>query len=52
MALGSVLLLPGSCGMEVKGLAKERSLGSTAERVASEHGELAKAVAKEILSIL
>ena len=52
MALGSVLLLPGSCGMEVKRPAKERSLGSTAERVASEHGELAKAVAKEILSIL
>ena len=52
MALGTVLLLPGSCGMEVKGLAKERSLGSTAERVASEHGELAKSVAKEILSII
>jgi len=52
MALGTVLLLPASCGMEVKGLAKERSLGSTAERVASEHGELAKSVAKEILSIL
>lgn len=52
MALGTVLLLPGSCGMEAKGLAKGRSLGSTAERVASEHGELAKSVAKEILSIL
>ena len=52
MALGTVLLLPGSCGMEVKGLAKERSLGSTADRVASEHGELTKSVAKEILSIL
>lgn len=52
VALGTVLLLPGGCGTEVKRVAKERSIGSMVERVASGHGDMAKAVAKEILSIL
>ena len=52
VALGTVLLLPGSCGSEVKNLAKERSIGSMVERVAAGHGEMASAVSKEIMSIL
>mmetsp|Transcript_25452 Transcript_25452/g.54765 ORF Transcript_25452/g.54765 Transcript_25452/m.54765 type:complete len:867 (+) Transcript_25452:108-2708(+) len=52
MALGTVLLLPGGCGMEVHRVAKERSIGSMVERVSSGHGDAAKAVAKDILSIL
>lgn len=52
VALGTVLLLPGACGSEVKSLAKERSIGSMVERVAVGHGEMASAVSKEIMSIL
>ena len=52
LALGTVLLLPGGCGTEVRRVAKERSIGSMVERVSSGHGDMAKAVAKEILSIL
>lgn len=52
MALGTVLLLPGGCGSEVQRVAKERSIGSMVERVSSGHGDMAKAVAKDILSIL
>lgn len=50
--LGTVLLLPGGCGAEVQKVAKERGIGSMVERVASGHGDLAKAVANEILSML
>ena len=52
VALGTCLLLPGDCGSEVKKVAKERSIGSMVDRVASGHGDLARAVASEILSIL
>ncbi|KAL7525055.1 hypothetical protein ACHAXR_000838 [Thalassiosira sp. AJA248-18] len=52
VALGTVLLLPGGCGEEMQKAAKERSIGSMVERVSSGHGDMAKAVAKEILSIL
>ena len=52
VALGTVLLLPGGCGEEIQKVAKERGTGSMVERVASGHGDMAKAVAKEILSIL
>ena len=52
VALGTVLLLPGGCGSEVKMLAKERSVGSMVERVASDHGEMVCAVSNEIMSIL
>ena len=52
VALGTVLLLPGGCGSEVKKLAKERSIGSMVQRVAGGHGEMAGAVSKEIMSIL
>jgi len=52
VALGTVLLLPGGCGAEVKMLAKERSVGSMVERVAAGHGEMACAVSKEIMSVL
>ncbi len=51
-ALGTVLLLPGESGTEAKRVAKERSLGSMLERVVSMHGDMAKAVSSEILSIL
>jgi phospholipase A-2-activating protein len=52
VALGTVLLLPGGCGSEVKKLANERSIGSMVQRVAGGHGEMAGAVSKEIMSIL
>jgi phospholipase A-2-activating protein len=52
VALGTVLLLPGGCGSEVKMQAKERSVGSMVERVAGGHGEMARAVSKEIMSVL
>mmetsp|Transcript_149 Transcript_149/g.211 ORF Transcript_149/g.211 Transcript_149/m.211 type:complete len:850 (-) Transcript_149:52-2601(-) len=52
VALGTVLLLPGGSGSEVKELAKERSIGSMVERVAAGHGEMASAVSKEIMSVL
>jgi hypothetical protein len=51
VALGTVLLLPGGCGSEVKTLANERSIGSMVQRVAGSHGEMAGAVSKEIMSI-
>lgn len=52
VALGTCLLSPGSSGVEVKRVVKERNIGSTLERVASEHGEKAKAIANEILKEL
>ncbi|KAL9180234.1 hypothetical protein ACHAXT_008204 [Thalassiosira profunda] len=52
VALGTALLIPGGCGAEVQRIAKERGIGSTVERAASGHGDMAKAVAKEILLIL
>ena len=52
VALGTVLLLPGGCGSEVKMLAKERSVGTMVDRAAAGHGEMAKAVSKEITSVL
>jgi len=52
VALGTVLLLPGGCGSEVKKLSNERSIGSMVQRVAGGHGEMAGAVSKEIMSIL
>jgi len=52
VALGTVLLLPGESGMEAKRVTNERSIGSMLERVASMHGDMAKAVSSEISSIL
>ncbi len=52
VALGTVLLLQGGLGIEMRMVAKERNIGSMVERVANEHGDMAKAVAKDILRIL
>ena len=52
VALGTVLLLQGDCGVEIRQVAKERNIGSMVERVAKGHGDMAKAVAKDILRIL
>jgi phospholipase A-2-activating protein len=51
LALGTVLLIPGSCGEEAKRTAKERGMLSMLERVASGN-DLSVATAKEIRSIL
>ena len=53
VAVGSVLLLQGESGIEVKRIAKERGVGSIMEGAdIAKHGDMAKAVGKEILSIL
>lgn len=52
VALGTILLLPGECGSEVKRIAKERGIGSMLERVATGHGEIGDAVATEIQLVL
>ena len=52
VALGTMLLVPGAGGVEARRAATERGLGALAERVASGHGDLAMAVAKEISMIL
>ena len=53
VAVGSVLLLQGESGIEVKRIAKERGVGSIMEGAdIAKHGDMAKAVAKEISSIL
>lgn len=52
VAFGTVLLLQGSCGVEMRKIAKERKFGSMVERVANGHGDMAKAVAKDIFGIL
>ena len=53
VALGTVLMLPGGCGEEVKRVAKERGIGSMVQMAANGgHGDMVGAVSKEILSIL
>ena len=52
VALGTVLLMQGGCGIEMRKVAKERNIGSMVERVANGHGDMAMAVAKDILRIL
>eukprot|EP00804_Cyclotella_cryptica_P003849 CCRYP_015725-RA/>CCRYP_015725-RA protein AED:0.13 eAED:0.13 QI:658/1/1/1/0.5/0.33/3/49/678 len=52
VALGTVLLIPGKCGLDAKQAARERGIVSMMERVASGNGDAAIAVAKEIRSIL
>lgn len=52
LALGTVLLLPGKCGMEVKRVAKEQNVGSMVEQAVDGHGDMAKAVTCDILSLL
>ena len=53
VAVGTVLLLQGDSGTEVKRIAKERGIGSILESAdTAKHGDLAKKVAEEILSLL
>ncbi|KAL7552986.1 hypothetical protein ACHAWF_016226 [Thalassiosira exigua] len=52
VAMGTTLLLPGSCGEMMLTAARERGMGSMAERAASGNGAKAAAVATEISSIL
>jgi hypothetical protein len=52
VALGTVLLIPGQCGLNAKEAARERGIVSMLERVANGNGDVAVAVAKEIRSIL
>lgn len=51
VALGTVLLIPGVCGDAAKRIARDKSMISTAERVASGH-DVSISVAKDIRSIL
>ncbi|KAL3823743.1 hypothetical protein ACHAXA_004836 [Cyclostephanos tholiformis] len=52
VALGTVLLLPCGCGVEMRKVAKVRNIGSMVERVANGHGDMAKAVARDICKML
>ena len=45
LALGTVLLFPGKCGMEVKRAAEEQNVELMVEQVVDGHGDMAKAVA-------